>query len=275
MKSHLLPVSGADLYYQVRGTGPLLLLLQGGDGDADRTTDLVDQLIGDYTVVTYDRRGLSRSLLTDPARPVSMDTHADDVHHLLNTLTDEPAHLFGSSFGGLVALTLTARHPEQVATLVAHEPGAIGLLSDDQRIPLAQNLDQLADTYHQQGALAAMTEMGALVGIDLTTLETEPDLTVQQQTPEQRAANIRFLLTNDVPALRRSTLVATDITALKNTPARIVPAAGHTSPIPAFPYQCAAALAGLLGTDLTYFPGCHNGNTTHPRAFATRLREIL
>ncbi|MFC7649111.1 alpha/beta fold hydrolase [Streptosporangium lutulentum] len=67
-KTGLLDVPGALLHYEVRGTGPLLLISQSGEGDAGRSVDLVDHLVEDHTVVTYDRRGLSRSTLDDPAR---------------------------------------------------------------------------------------------------------------------------------------------------------------------------------------------------------------
>src|SRR3954471_7525512 len=105
MKTATLAVPGATLYYEIRGAGPLLLVLQGGDGDAGRNADLVGRLADHYTVVTYDRRGLSRSRLDDPATPVTVEAHADDAHRLLAELTDEPALLLGSSFGALVGLT--------------------------------------------------------------------------------------------------------------------------------------------------------------------------
>ncbi|MCT9929642.1 alpha/beta hydrolase [Planotetraspora sp. A-T 1434] len=75
--------------------------------------DLVDHLVVDYTVVTYDRRGLSRSKVHDPAREVTMETHADDVHHLLACLTDEPALMVGCSLGAVIGLHLAIRHPGQ------------------------------------------------------------------------------------------------------------------------------------------------------------------
>ncbi|OUC91724.1 alpha/beta fold hydrolase [Streptosporangium minutum] len=274
MEAGTLPVPGATLYYEVRGTGPLLLILQGGDGDAGRSADLVDRLVGDHTVVTYDRRGLSRSTPHDPARPVTIETHADDVHRLLAALTDRPALMFGSSFGGLIGLTLAVRHPGQVSVLVAHEPGAIGLLSAG-RARFAQALEELQETYRRQGVAAAMHTMSALVGIDPAGLETEPGVRMQEQEPGERAANLRFLLANDMPALSRSALTGADVAALKDTPIRIVPAAGRTTPRTVFPRRCAGELAGLLGTQVMEFPGCHNGNTTHPRAFAARLREVL
>ena len=59
--SALAKVPGATIYYKIRGTGPLLLMLQGGNGDADGTDALAEHLMGRYTVLSYDRRGLSRS----------------------------------------------------------------------------------------------------------------------------------------------------------------------------------------------------------------------
>ena len=61
-----LPVPGASLYYKVQGSGPLLLMLQGGDGDAEGSDGVAAHLIDRYTVVSYDRRGLSRSKLDSP-----------------------------------------------------------------------------------------------------------------------------------------------------------------------------------------------------------------
>ena len=92
-------VPGARLYYEVRGSGPMLLISQSGEGDAGRSTDMVDRLVDDHTVVTYDRRGLSRSTLDDPGRPVTMREHTDDVNRLLAALTDTPVTMLGCSFG--------------------------------------------------------------------------------------------------------------------------------------------------------------------------------
>jgi len=83
--------------------------------------------------VTYDRRGLSRSILDAPAESLTISTHSDDAHRLLAELTNQPALVFGSSIGALVGLDLVARHPEQVRVLVAHEPPTWELLPDAER----------------------------------------------------------------------------------------------------------------------------------------------
>lgn len=53
-KTAMLQVPGAELYYEVRGDGPLMVIGQSGEGDARRTADLVDRLAGHYTMLTYD-----------------------------------------------------------------------------------------------------------------------------------------------------------------------------------------------------------------------------
>lgn len=128
-----LTVPGATLHYELRGAGPLLLIAQSGEGDADRTEALVGHLADRYTVATYDRRGLSRSTRRDATAPVTPQTHAEDLHHLLAALTDRPALLLGCSLGALYGLHLVAAHPGQVHTLVAHEPATPGLLPSADR----------------------------------------------------------------------------------------------------------------------------------------------
>ena len=267
-----LAVPGCTIYYEVRGAGPLLLISQSGEGDANRSTDLVDHLTADYTVLTYDRRGLSRSALTDPARPGTVPEHADDVHHLLATLTDEPALMLGCSFGALIGLHLAVRHPGQIRTLIAHEPVAPWLLPPAERAHHERELLDVQRTYRDNGLPATLTEIAQILGINPANQDAEPDLTPQPMTP-QRIANFDVFIKTDFTAIATDVLNTADITAL--TDIRIVPGAGRTTPRTVFDYRCAQELAALLGTDITEFPGGHNGNTTHPKAYATQLRRAL
>ncbi|OLF11452.1 alpha/beta hydrolase [Actinophytocola xinjiangensis] len=264
-----LPVPGATLHYEVRGTGPLLLISQSGEGDANRSTDLVDHLADDHTVLTYDRRGLSRST---PTRPATLPDHADDVHHLLAALTDKPALMLGCSLGAVIGLHLAVRHPGQISTLIAHEPVAPWLLPAAERAHHERELLDLQHTYRDGGLPAALPQIAAVLGIDPTNQDTEPNLTPQPMTP-QRIANFDHFIQHDFTAVVHDALDEADIAAL--TDVRIVPAAGRTTPRTVFDHRCAQRLATLLDTDLTEFPGGHNGNTTHPRAYAAQLRHTL
>ncbi|WP_405935643.1 alpha/beta hydrolase [Streptomyces sp. NBC_00726] len=266
-----LATDGATLYYEVRGTGPLLLIAQSGEGDAGRSTDLVDRLADRYTVVTYDRRGLSRSTLAGPARGVTMEQHADDVHRLLAELTDEPALMLGCSMGAAIGLHLAVAHPGQLRTLVAHDPVSPSLLPAGPRAGHAAELAHLQEVHRESGLRAALPEIARVLGIDPARQETEPDLTPMPLTPG-RAANFGFFIAHDFTAVIAAEL---DREALRRSPVRIVPAGGATTAPDVFVGQCAQRLAGLVGREVAAFPGGHNGNTTHPRAYAARLREVL
>ena len=66
IKSGNLKVPGATLYYEVRGSGPVLLMMPGGPADATTFRRIEDRLASEYTVVTYDPRSLSHSSLLEP-----------------------------------------------------------------------------------------------------------------------------------------------------------------------------------------------------------------
>ncbi|MFF1925945.1 alpha/beta fold hydrolase [Streptomyces sp. NPDC058221] len=267
----LLDTDGATLHYTVRGDGPLLLVSQSGEGDADRSTDLVDRLVDRWTVVTYDRRGLSRSALHTPGRRVTMAQHADDVHRLLAELTDEPALMLGCSMGAAIGLHLAIAHPEQLGLLVAHDPVAPSLLPAAQRRRHTAELAHLQEVYRDGGLKSAFPEIARVLGIDPAHQETEPGLTPMPLTP-RRHANFEFFIGRDFTAVIEAEL---DTEALRSSPVRIVPAGGSTTAPSVFVGQCAQSLAGLVGREVLAFPGGHNGNTTHPRAYAARLRDVL
>ena len=273
VKSAVLAAPGCDIHYDVRGTGPLLLVIQGGGGDASRTDDLVGLLTGHYTVVTYDRRGLSRSRLRGPVDAVTPETNAEDAHLLLAALTDEPALVLGSSIGANIALHLALRHPEQVRRAVAHEPLVLGLLDPAPRAEAAQALAGLEAVHKAEGWGAAVREMAAFNNIDLSVADVEPGVVLEPTSTDQ-AANIEFFLGKEVPQFRRNQFDDDMLDRLKTSPSRVVPAAGAASGRN-WSWRCAEALAARLGTPLEVFPGGHIGLKTHPRAFAAKLRETL
>jgi pimeloyl-ACP methyl ester carboxylesterase len=267
-KDDRLRVGGATIFYRVRGSGPLLLILPGGDGDADTADGLCNQLIDRYTVVTYDRRGLSRSEIEAPGQNLTLATHSDDAHGLLAGLTNESAFLFGSSIGALIGLDLIARHPRQVRLLVAHEPPAWGLLSDSERNRAMRLQEEAEDAFRSEGAEAAFKRFVTLAAVDYN--DREPDAVFAPPTSE-RLANLSFFFTYDSPAVRRYRL---DVAALHASGKQIVPAVGQSAPQSA-PHKAAEALAAELGEEVVAFPGGHTGWLLRPKGFAKKLAEIL
>src|SRR5262245_26125927 len=130
----LLEVSGARLYYESHGRGPLMVMVPGANGDARAFESVAQHLAARFTVVTYDRRGFSRSTLDGPQDyDRRLETDADDVRRLIEHLSDEPAIVFGASSGGIVVLEVLTRHLSVVHTLLPFEPPAVRLLPDGDR----------------------------------------------------------------------------------------------------------------------------------------------
>ena len=161
--SATLGVPGAKLYYEIRGSGPTLLIIPGGPTDAGVFADLPHQLADRYTVVAYDPRGNSRSTFDGEPEEQQLDVHGDDAARLIEALGNGPAYVFGTSGGAQIGLNLTARHPEWVRTLVAHEPPCVTLLADPSAA-LANDQD-VYDTYRREGVGPAMQKFMTMNGL--------------------------------------------------------------------------------------------------------------
>lgn len=198
-----------------------------------------------------------------------MVEHVDDVHLLLAEVTRGPAAMLGCSFGAVVGLHLAIRHPESVHTLIAHEPVAPWLLPPAERAEHLRELLDVQQVYAEDGLAAALPVIAKVLGI--TPGDAEPDLTPHPFTP-RRVANFDFFITRDFTSIVRDDA---DLAALREAPIRIIPASGANTPPSVFDQRCAYELAGLTGTEVAVFPGGHNGNLSHPRAYAARLAEIL
>ncbi|MFF5252693.1 alpha/beta fold hydrolase [Streptomyces leeuwenhoekii] len=257
--SGTLVVPGAKIYYEVRGEGPFLLLIGGGNSDAAVFKRLAAVLAGSHRVVTYDPRGNSRSVLDGPPVDQKVEEHADDAYRLIEHLAgpDEPVYVFGSCSGGLIALELTIRHPGRIRLTVAHEPPVLSILPDAaDHLAL---LDDVCLTYRREGMAPALTKLQALHGG-----RPAPVL------PEVHD-NTDFFLTRFV---RPFTRFVPDLAALEEVADKVVWAGGHASRGDLV-HRPVRALADRFGRDLELFPGGHVGYARYPADFAEQLVEIL
>jgi acetyltransferase/esterase len=269
--ANTLSVPGASLYYEIRGRGPVLLLIPGGNGDAVPFERAADALADRYTVVAYDRRGFSRSRLEGPVPERRIETDSDDAHRLLNNLSAEPAYVFGSSSGAIVALDLVCRHRQQCRTVIAHEPPIATVLPDG-----AQWLgffDEVYDTYRRCGVDTAMEKFSARMGLGGIAQRPLADEAPPREleTMDRARRNRDFWLTHE---LRQYPRFVPDAAALKAALPNLVLAGGRDSRT-YFPYRSNTVMADQLGTTVVDFPGGHVGYATHPAEFAARLIEVL
>ncbi|MGC7096298.1 alpha/beta fold hydrolase [Amycolatopsis lurida] len=264
-----LRVNGATLHYDVHGEGPLLLLIPGGSGGAASFDDLVGDLTSDYRVATYDPRGMSRSTLDDPDAEQSVAEHTDDAARLLDLLSPgEPARVFGSSSGAIVALHLLTTRPERVERVIAHEPPMVEVLPD--AAGHRALITRVRDTFDTEGLMPAMAIFAAGLRKPGDTT-AQPRVELPPARVEQTMANLPFFVGRIVPSFMT---YQPDLDRLRELSTQLVLAAGHDSP-GELTYRPAAHLAGLFGTELAHFPGGHTGLTTHPAEFAAQLRKTL
>jgi pimeloyl-ACP methyl ester carboxylesterase len=268
--AHALDVPGARLYYERRGTGPLLLMI-GSPMDSTGFAGLAAALAGDYTVVTYDPRGIGNSSRENTTEDVTPEQQADDVHRLLSALGGEPADVFGSSGGAVVGLALVTDHADQVRTLVAHEPPVVELLPD--RARLRAEIEDIHDTWRADGAEKAMQKFMAHAGLG-DAAGQEAGAPRWEPSPEQlarmRATTEQFL----AHLLRPTTSYRPDIEALRAASTRVVVAGGATSK-GQLANSTGVALAEQLGTTVVDFPGDHGGFLVFPEQFGRLLHQVL
>ncbi len=274
--SKTLQVPGGSIYYEVRGSGPVLLLMPGGPADATTFRRMENELAERYTVITYDPRGLSHSSPFDPADDDRMvEIFADDCHRLLKEVGgDARADVFASSGGATVALELAIRHPEQLGTVIPHEPPSPVLVPDPAKVAeVRAAMEDICDTCEKEGVWPAAAKFMALVRIE----GGPPPAPEGEPTPEQLEAmammqrNMAFFFGRYIRNIAR---YEPDIEALKACSCRIVPAVGAES-AGQLAHDGGLALARLLGTEAVVFPGDHGGFDGRPSEFAAKLVEVL
>ena len=281
--SRTLEVPGAILTYDVRrndaSTDPVLLLIGSPMGAAGFTT--LAGHFADRTVVTYDPRGSERSTRTDGATQNTVEEHGDDLHRLIAAIDAGPVDVFASSGGAVNALALVAEHPEQVRTLVAHEPPLIAVLPDREAALTASR--DVHETYMRSGFGAGMAKFMALSSHKGEIPADWPDRAAPD--PAMFGLPTEDDGSRDDPLLGKA-MGSTDdyepdLDALRDSPTRIVIAAGSES-AGELANRGAYAVAERLGTTPVVFPSHHGGFlggeygwAGEPDAFAAKLRQVL
>ncbi|MET7423546.1 alpha/beta hydrolase [Dactylosporangium sp. NPDC005555] len=284
-QTHTLALPGADLVYDVRGPlppagGQPVLFMIGQPMTADGFTVLAGHF-EDRTVVTYDPRGLGRSVRSDGGTDNTPQQQATDLHALIGALGAGPVDVFASSGGAVTALELVATHPGDVATLVAHEPPLSTVLPDAAGAERARA--GFNDAYEAKGwgaGMAAFIAMTSWQGefTDEYFAQPAPD-------PAMFGMPVEDDGTRDDPLLSKRSWAVTDyrpdVAALAAAPTRIVVAVGEES-AGTYTARTAVATAALLGQEATVFPSHHGGflggefgYAGKPEEFAVKLRSVL
>ncbi|GAB2454791.1 pimeloyl-ACP methyl ester carboxylesterase [Conyzicola lurida] len=262
--THTTPVSGGTLHYEIRGSGPVLIIT-GAPMGAAAFAPLADALSTDHTVVTHDPRGVGGSVLHDPGRDSTPELRADDLLSILDSLQAEDADVFGSSGGAVTGLALITRHADRVRTLVAHEPPLLELLpyAADWR----EKTESIIETAREHGVGAGWGAFMRSAGFDTGNAPPPPETT---PTPQEIADSVHFF----EHELRGTTRYVPDFESLKPHVGRIVVGLGEDSGH-LNTDATTRALAALLDVEPVLFPGDHAGFIGQPAEFAARLRAVL
>jgi pimeloyl-ACP methyl ester carboxylesterase len=285
MTTHTLQLPEVDLTYDVHGPlptadgrPPLVMIAQ--PMDASGFGALRSQFT-DRTVVTYDPRGLGRSTRKDGRLDHAPEVQAADVHAVIEALGVGPIEMFASSGGAVTALALVAAYPDDVTTLVAHEPPLIPVLPDARAAERARA--GFRDAYEAKGSGAGMAAFIAMTSwqgefTDDFFAQPAPDPAAFGMPTEDDGSRDDPLLSD------RSWAVSSyrpDVAAVTAAPTRVVIAVGEES-LGTFTGRAAVATAELLDQEATVFPSHHGGflggefgYAGQPEAFARKLREVL
>ncbi len=280
-----LDVPGAVLTYDVReanaGASPApVLLLIGWPMGAGGFGTLAGHFT-DRTVVTYDPRGVERSAKADPTSDATPDEHADDLHRIIAELDAGPVDLFASSGGAVNALALVTKHPEQVRTLVAHEPPLASVLPDREWAMAVTRA--IHDTYQRSGHGAGMAHF--IVAVSHKGPMTAEFAAQPAPDPAMFGMPAEDDGTRTDPLLGQNIITCThfepDFDALRSASTRIVMGVGAESD-GEMAHRGGEAVAERLGTSPVIFPSGHGGflgneygQPGEPEAFAAKLREVL
>jgi pimeloyl-ACP methyl ester carboxylesterase len=252
-----------ELFWEARGAGPPVLLIAGTPGDGGQFDAAVDDLSRDHLVITYDRRGTSRSGRAADWKSTSAGEQADDAAHVLSEVGVGPALVYGTSNGAAIALELALRHPHRVAHVALHEMPLLSVLQDPEPVSAAM------------GSVigGAMEAGGPTAALDAFLRFAFGDEIVDGWAPELRErmlSNAEMVFSVELPGLQ-TYRPDEDALARCSVPASVL--VGDHQQLPFFA-EAAEWLATRLRTEVTATTGAHGPQFSSPEALAATIREL-
>lgn len=259
--------NGTTLYYEQRGEGPPLLFISGGPGDAGFWTEIGELLAAEYTVVSYDRRGNSRSPRPENGTAAPVEEQADDAAALLEALDLAPAVVHGHSAGGIILTSLALRRPDVLRGAIFHEPAYVVTPGGQETFAgLQQRLGE------------AMAEGGPAHGMEVFLRWADGDEAFESL---DTAFRDRMLGDAEILGLEMGPLLSYMPTpeqlAAIEVPCVVVAGADNRDPGAThhWAHEASQWMAESLGAPLVETPGAHGSMITHAQAFVSTLRPLL
>lgn len=251
----------AELFCRTVGTGEPLLLIHGSMVDADFLAESAEHLAQNHFVITYDRRGYSRSTTTEDH---SLARQARDAAAVLEHFSVEKADITACSSGGLTALQLAKDQPHRIQKLVLFETPATG---EETGEPYASQLRDVTRLVERGKLTKAKLLFLQMLGTPDPEGRLVPDGMVQSNWE-----NGDVFLQQEFPEF--SVLTADRLRPEGFDAGQIIMGIGTDSGKTYFS-EGAKVLAEAIGCRIRQFPGCHNCAFDRPDAFAHEIEMIL
>lgn len=264
----MLEVPEGLLSYQVSGNdGPYLLMIAGARGSGAVFERVLPELVKHFAVITYDRRGHSKSPLTGPQDYlIRLETDADDAAALLKHVSgDQPSFVFGTSSGAIVARTLVIRHPDLISKVVLHEPPLLQALPDGQTA--MQQTRDVHMLYREKGQIVAMQEFEKIY---LSQQEAKMLMSARNPDPYENG-NLLYWFERELLVYPFVDVGYDDLFDLKDKLVLADSEIGKHLPAGRAPQ----AMAEKLDLRIVTMPGGHVAYLTHPQEFVTSLTSML
>jgi pimeloyl-ACP methyl ester carboxylesterase len=260
VKTGLIEVNDTSLYYEVRGSGPAVLFIPGALGDAGYFTQVAEELADEFSPVTYDRRGNSRSPQPPGWKMTSMDEQADDAAGLLEALALVPAVVYGNSIGAIIGLNLLLRYPHLLRGAMLHEPPLLSVLAHPETV-IAMIQATIARGREEGGPRGAVEGFLRAVGANIDNLESA--VRERMFLNSETFLGMEFLRFGGLPDDATLAAVTVPVQVLTGT---------HGQP---FRAEVAQWLAARLHVTPAVMPGGHTPQIEDPHLVAETIRPFL
>lgn len=211
--------NGVNLYFEVHGSGPALILTHGYSATLQMWKGQIEPLSKKHRLIIWDMRGHGQSDYPDDLSAYSED------------------HVGGLSLGGYMSLAFYRRHPERVRSLLIIDAGP-GFKKDEARQKWNRNAFGRADTLERDGLASLKTgsaERAYAVHRDALGLAkaargmlTQRNADVINSLPEVKVPSLVVVGSNDTPFLAGSDYMASKIPNARKV---VIKDAGHASNI--------------------------------------------
>ncbi|VIO80947.1 AB hydrolase superfamily protein YdjP [Bradyrhizobium ivorense] len=225
--------SGAEIYYEVHGSGPPLILTHGYSSTSAMWQGQIDALSRRHTLVLWDMRGHGQSDYPDDPTAYSEQLTVGDIAALLDAVGAEKAIVGGLSLGGYMSLAFHRAHPERVRALLIVDTGP-GFKKDDAREVWNTRARDTGDRFDREGLevlktlsaeRASVTHRNAK-GLALAArgMLAQRDARVIESLPDIKVPSLVVVGADDTPFLAASDYMAAKIPGAQKA---VIPNAGH------------------------------------------------